>query len=117
MGEKTFGKASVQQLFPLYNGGAVKLTIARYYTPSGKSIQLEGIKPDIEVKKGEIKYDKNNFEIREEDLDRHLENKDIVTETINNIKKEEKQQGNITDYQLLRALDFINGINFYNSKK
>ena len=114
MGEKTFGKASVQQLFPLYNGGAVKLTIARYYTPLGRSIQLDGIKPDIEVKKGEIKYSENNFEIREKDLAGHLENEDIVTETINNIKKEEKQ---ITDYQLLRALDFINGINFYNHKQ
>ena len=113
MGEKTFGKASVQQIFPLYNGGAIKLTIARYYTPLGRSIQLNGIEPDIIVKKAEVVYDTDNLEIREKDLDRHLENEDIVTETIKTMKNEKE---NITDYQLLRAVDFIDGINFYRKK-
>ena len=49
MGERTFGKASVQEIIPLGDGSAVKLTIALYYTPSGRSIQAEGIVPDIEI--------------------------------------------------------------------
>ena len=50
VGTQTFGKASVQTVIPLEDGSALKLTTARYYTPSGKSIQAEGIKPDIVVK-------------------------------------------------------------------
>ena len=49
IGERTFGKGSVQSVVPLRNGGGIKLTTARYYTPSGKSIQAEGILPDIEI--------------------------------------------------------------------
>ena len=46
MGEQTFGKGSVQTILPLNNGAAIKLTTARYYTPSGRSIQAEGVEPD-----------------------------------------------------------------------
>ena len=119
MGEKTFGKASVQQLFPLVNGGAIKLTIARYYTPSGRSIQLDGIEPDIFVKKAEINYkDLKTYKIREEDLDGHLEN-DIVDKTVKELKKdkdEKTKEEDVSDFQLLRAIDFIKSINFYNKK-
>ena len=119
MGEKTFGKASVQQLFPLVNGGAIKLTIARYYTPSGRSIQLDGIEPDIFVKKAEISYkDLKSYKIREEDLDGHLEN-DIVDKTVKELKKdkdEKTKEEDVSDFQLLRAIDFIKSINFYNKK-
>ena len=119
IGEKTFGKASVQQLFPLVDGGAIKLTIARYYTPSGRSIQLDGIEPDIFVKNAKVIYDSDNdHEVREKDLTGHLEN-DIVTKTIKELKdneKEEKEEEDNDDFQLLRAVDFIKGINFYNKK-
>ena len=119
IGEKTFGKASVQQLFPLVDGGAIKLTIARYYTPSGRSIQLDGIEPDIFVKNAKVIYDSDNdHEVREKDLTGHLEN-DIVTKTIKELKdneKEEKEEEDSDDFQLLRAVDFIKGINFYNKK-
>lgn len=50
VGERTFGKGSVQSILPLGNGTAVKLTTARYYTPNGRSIQAEGIVPDIQLK-------------------------------------------------------------------
>jgi carboxyl-terminal processing protease len=50
LGERTFGKGSVQTILPLGNGTAVKLTTARYYTPNGRSIQAEGIEPDIKLK-------------------------------------------------------------------
>ena len=49
LGEKTFGKGSVQTILPMNNGDAIKLTTARYYTPSGNSIQAKGISPDIEL--------------------------------------------------------------------
>ena len=54
MGEQTFGKGSVQTILPLSGGTALKLTTARYYTPSGRSIQAEGIKPDIELRPLEV---------------------------------------------------------------
>lgn len=67
VGERTFGKGSVQSVMPLRNGGGVKLTTARYYTPSGKSIQAHGITPDITI---DGSHDERQ---RESDLERHLE--------------------------------------------
>lgn len=71
VGERTFGKGSVQSVLPLRNGDGVKLTTARYYTPSGRSIQAEGILPDIieEPANPDVTHDNR---IREADLDRHL---------------------------------------------
>ncbi|MEY2631680.1 MAG: hypothetical protein RIR00_334 [Pseudomonadota bacterium] len=69
LGSRTFGKGSVQSVLPLPGGAAIKLTTARYYTPSGRSIQAKGIDPDIVVE------DSNTaFNVREADLDRHLSN-------------------------------------------
>lgn len=67
VGERTFGKGSVQSVLPLRNGGGIKLTTARYYTPSGRSIQARGITPDVEV---DGAVDERQ---READLERHLE--------------------------------------------
>lgn len=77
VGEKTFGKASVQEVIPLGDGSAVKLTIALYYTPSGRSIQAEGIVPDIEVP-FEMPRDETSKmpkfkDITEKSLAKHLE--------------------------------------------
>jgi carboxyl-terminal processing protease len=77
IGEKTFGKGSVQKIEPLGDGTAVKLTIARYYTPNGRSIQAEGIVPDLEIafetpREGAEKP-LRFFGPREKDLSRHLE--------------------------------------------
>lgn len=72
VGEKSFGKGSVQSVLPLRNGAGIKLTTARYYTPSGRSIQAEGIEPDVELKP--VRYvDDDDNRRREADLDRHLE--------------------------------------------
>jgi carboxyl-terminal processing protease len=73
VGERTFGKGSVQSVLPLRNGAAIKLTTARYYTPSGRSIQAEGIRPDIVVEPMK-QVDTEDGRIREADLDRHLGN-------------------------------------------
>jgi carboxyl-terminal processing protease len=74
VGTKTFGKGSVQTIIPLGDGSAVRLTTARYYTPAGRSIQADGISPDIVV---ENDYSRNKGEkftaVKEKDLDKHLE--------------------------------------------
>ncbi|HEY5775624.1 MAG TPA: S41 family peptidase [Xanthomonadales bacterium] len=71
VGEKTFGKGSVQSVLNLRNGSGIRLTTSRYYTPSGRSIQAEGIQPDVEIT--EIQMVENDDQRkREVDLDRHL---------------------------------------------
>ena len=73
VGEKTFGKGSVQVVMPITETEAIKLTVARYYLPSGRTIQAVGVTPDIEVASGEIKHHDNGFNIKEADLKKHLE--------------------------------------------
>lgn len=73
VGQNTFGKGSVQVILPITEEEAIKLTIARYYLPSGRTIQAIGVKPDIEVYPGEVKTNKNDFAIKEADLKKHLE--------------------------------------------
>ena len=70
MGTQTFGKGSVQTIMPLGNNTAIKLTMARYYTPSGRSIQAKGIVPDILVDDPAA----GAIRVREADLDKHLAN-------------------------------------------
>lgn len=76
LGERTFGKGSVQTVLPLGNGSAVKLTTARYYTPNGRSIQAEGIKPDIELKSLKVASGEDGEQnaLKESDLTGHLRN-------------------------------------------
>ncbi len=74
VGTKTFGKGSVQTVIPLGDGSALRLTTARYYTPSGRSIQAEGINPDIVVEDDLTRKKGEKFAaIKEKDLDKHLE--------------------------------------------
>jgi carboxyl-terminal processing protease len=72
VGERTFGKGSVQSVLPLRNGGGIKLTTALYYTPFGRSIQAEGIKPDVVYEAGGL-VDPDDDRSREADLERHLD--------------------------------------------
>ena len=75
MGSKTFGKGSVQSIQELANGGAIKLTTARYFTPSGRSIQAEGIVPDIELPALKVDaIEDNGLGVKEADLAGHLDN-------------------------------------------
>ena len=101
LGTKTFGKGSVQTIIPLSDGSALKLTTARYYTPSGRSIQLSGIIPDIEVEfrptKGkEIKGKKKRHFIREEDLKGHID--------VESNKKNRKQGLNLLNDEKVKKL-------------
>ncbi len=73
VGEKTFGKGSVQIVMPVNEDEALRLTIARYYLPSGRTIQAVGVTPDVEVSYGEIKKAEEGISIKEKDLRKHLE--------------------------------------------
>lgn len=120
LGKQSFGKGSVQSIIPLTNGGGIKLTIAKYYTPNDISIQAEGIKPDIEVGLAKLEtIDTSKWTTKENDLKGHLENEDKVEDDIvhKEIKKQLKTNNESMynkDYQLARALDLLLGINFYN---
>jgi carboxyl-terminal processing protease len=72
IGNKTFGKGSVQVVMPISQTEALRLTIARYYLPSGRTIQAVGVTPDVEVSFGEIKKAEVGISIKERDLQKHL---------------------------------------------
>jgi carboxyl-terminal processing protease len=119
VGTKSFGKGSVQSILPLTNGGAIKLTIARYYTPSGRSIQAKGIEPDITIEQAQDKLAKvdESDRIREEDFSGALDtSKESKPKTEAEKKKAEedaldpekkKKLAEIQDYQLMRAIDIV----------
>ncbi|MCF6767205.1 S41 family peptidase [Thiotrichales bacterium 19S11-10] len=133
IGMKTFGKGSVQTVLPLDNGkSAVKITTARYYTPKGRSIQAEGVTPDIVVNELEVPFDEEKsklmaqWEVREEQLQHALSQKKsvektevvevddekIVEEYTNKISKdgEVKKQIVHEDYQLNEALNVLKAL-------
>ncbi|MDD2894819.1 MAG: S41 family peptidase [Aliarcobacter sp.] len=90
IGEKTFGKGSVQAVLPIENDRSenIKLTIAKYYLPSGRTIQAVGVTPDVVVTAGKVTQAEDNaFKIKEADLKKHLEGE---LEKVNDVKKEEK---------------------------
>jgi len=78
LGTKSFGKGSVQTILPLEDGSGVRITTARYYTPAGRSIQAEGIVPDVVIEKKDVSKDEDKKKkltvIREKDLKNHIEN-------------------------------------------
>ena len=121
MGTLSFGKASVQTVVPLGNGSALKLTTARYYTPSGASIQAKGITPDIVLDDVKVsKAEDNGFKrTKEKDLTGHLANGD--SEKKDNMKKSGKKDKKDKlvlakdDYALYEALNLLKGLDLVNS--
>jgi len=118
MGEKSFGKGSVQTILPTSGNAAVKLTTARYYTPSGRSIQAEGIEPDVILARVKLEsLDASKFKpVKEADLSHHLENgngKD-KKEAKKDDKKEETADLDIRDYPLHEALTLLKGLSILN---
>lgn len=120
MGERTFGKGSVQTILPMNDETALKLTTARYYTPSGRSIQASGIEPDMIVKniKFDVKQNNNmgNGLIKESDLSGHLDSE--VTKNDSNQKKDNIDNSSLaeTDYQLYEALNVLKGLSIHLKK-
>jgi carboxyl-terminal processing protease len=145
LGTKSFGKGSVQTIIPIAGHGAIKLTTARYYTPSGHSIQAEGIKPDIVVEMAKIEYpdskDSRRISINEASLHKHLvkekgatskpfkapsgaaaeENGNVPASAIDKMGLDKinmtEQAIYASDFQLARALDLLRGLAFVNSEK
>lgn len=117
MGTQSFGKGSVQTVRPLPNNRAIKLTTARYYTPNGRSIQAQGITPDIVVENAKITKVNGYDYVKEADLNGHLENpREGNSKTVKgsaNAKKTLQER----DYQLYEALNLLKALNVVNSNK
>ncbi len=114
MGEKSFGKGSVQTILPTGSGAAVKLTTARYFTPSGRSIQAEGIEPDVALARVKLEaLGKPEFKpVKEADLSHHLENgKDKAGDAKNEEEGGALSEFEMQDYALHEALTLLKGIN------
>ena len=146
VGTRTYGKGSVQKIFPLSQKSALKLTVSRYYTPSEESIQANGISPDIEVDHAIIEKLDKSFIVREEffrnalDADKKSKNKklademnkkslDALMDKKDKSEKDEKEDRELLyrkmdlkerikyDYQLEKAFDVIKTIDVYQSLK
>ncbi len=133
LGTQSFGKGSVQTVIALPGNGAMRLTTARYYTPSGKSIQAKGITPDIVVEPAKVEtYETSKFSLKEADLrgalkngdeDENKDGKDKIksenAENDNHDKKkdnEDDEDKKPLDYQLTRAIDLLTGLSLYNEQ-
>ena len=126
LGERTFGKGSVQTILPLGNGTAVKLTTARYYNPNGRSIQAEGIEPDIKLKSLKVAADDADINfIKESDLSGHLNNdrhgrvdddtqSDDTGPTTTGDETADSAQN---DYALYEALNLLRGMSLLQDHK
>ena len=113
MGTKSFGKGSVQTIIPSGEDVALKLTTAKYYTPSGKSIQKTGIDPDILVEQVELKKVDQNSSRKESDLRGAIENdQNLDDKKDKKVKKDDDLK--VDDYQLTRAFDLILALNLIN---
>ena len=144
LGTRSFGKGSVQTIMQVTGGGAIRLTTALYFTPSGRSIQKEGIKPDIEVEPAKIENIQQRSSFREENLRRSITNpndksepakpeakpeagkpeagkppadkKDDKAATTAPTDPDEPPKEQAADYQLLRAADLLRGISLYSGR-
>lgn len=137
VGTRSFGKGSVQTVIPVSLGiGAIRLTTARYYTPSGRSIQAKGIEPDIVIPPAHVEYYAGRFDDfaeaslpnalakQDEDKKDAAKNKDKKDKKPAKGKKEKepdpfdekKEEKKIEDYQLDRAIDIVRAMGIYNSK-
>lgn len=137
VGTQSFGKGSVQTILPLNNGTAIKLTTARYFTPSGRSIQAKGITPDIVVEEGKVSVeDGGRMDIREADLEKHLAGEGGDSGKADKAEKadrakpadkskkdapatpgEESGPGSKQDLQFSQALTLLKGLNILKPQK
>ena len=106
MGTTSFGKGSVQTILPMIDQGALKLTTALYFTPDGRSIQNNGIVPDIRVQQGTLNVDESRLAFRERDLTNRLDNPNEP------LDESEESTNALTenDFQLAEALNMLKGI-------
>ncbi|ODS23357.1 peptidase S41 [Candidatus Endobugula sertula] len=117
MGTRTFGKGSVQTILPIDGDKGIKLTTARYFTPNGRSIQAQGIEPDIIVKPATITEIKAQERIRETDLNKHLKNTDDRKKQAKMPDKEKAINHHTEDNQLFEAINLLKGLAILNQNK
>ncbi|MEE9356838.1 S41 family peptidase [Candidatus Vondammii sp. HM_W22] len=120
MGSRTFGKGSVQTIIPVHQSAAVKLTTARYFTPSGRSIQAEGIEPDIKLSTVKVTAAEVRvvWPIKEADLSGHLDKSDAAKKdnkatSSKSGRKAKKRSLVEEDFQLNEALNLLKGLNIF----
>jgi carboxyl-terminal processing protease len=115
IGTRSFGKGSVQTIIPLAGHGAMRLTTARYYTPSGRSIQAKGIDPDIVVEAAKIEHapkkDDKTAKAGDKKDDKTKDESAVEQSTI-----DPSIMGTPDDYQLARAVDMLRGIALFNGR-
>ncbi|WP_405119767.1 S41 family peptidase [Pseudomonas leptonychotis] len=110
MGTDSFGKGSVQTVLPLNNDRALKLTTALYFTPNGRSIQAQGIVPDIEVTRAKLTRERDESGIKEADLQGHLGNGNGGADKPSKGKTSTPARPQDDDYQLSQALNLLKGL-------
>lgn len=123
-GTKSFGKGSVQTIMPMPGGTAIKITTAKYYTPSGRSIQAEGIQPDVVIEEAVVTpVNDKSGQSNEASLLGHFENEpqEVVTKknkltNKNNAKVDVSKLDKEEDFQLLRAIDLVKGMALYSER-
>ncbi|MGW8312599.1 MAG: S41 family peptidase [Desulfuromonadales bacterium] len=116
MGTQSFGKGSVQTIIPLSDDSGLRLTTAKYYTPSGASIQARGIIPDIEVLQSEIKEVQEVDHFREKDLKNHFDMESNPERTAQG-QPQGPDEETRKDFQLMRALDLLKGWRIFEGLK
>ena len=130
VGTKTFGKGSVQTVMSLPSGAGMRLTTALYYTPSGRSIQAEGIEPDVIVKPGKLE-EMESDRYGEASLSGHIELPDDVKDTSKSAKEDKKKrekekdkteeekraERRLQDYQLQRAIDLVQALSVWGGRE
>ena len=116
LGEKSFGKGSVQTVIPLGDHGAMRLTTARYYTPSGRSIQAKGIEPDVEVHPAKVEVIENVFERSEAEFGNALKNDTATGKEKESESKSGTDKELANDYQLSRAVDLVRALGIYGNR-
>jgi carboxyl-terminal processing protease len=134
LGTKSFGKGSVQTIIPVPGHGAIRLTTARYFTPSGRSIQALGIEPDIVAEQAKVEVIAGQRRIGEADLPGALENPDRApgqpvpeatdgdgngdgATTVPPGPSAAAESTEQRDYQLSRAIDLLRGIALYRTSQ
>ena len=116
MGTTSFGKGSVQTVLPLNNDRALKITTALYFTPKGRSIQAQGIVPDIEVRKAKITNEIDSEYYKEADLQGHLGNGNGGADQPTGSGAKAKPMPQDDDYQLAQALSLLKGLSITRSR-
>lgn len=127
LGTRSFGKGSVQDIVPLEGDSAISLTTSLYYTPGGRSIQAQGVTPDIEIEDVEVKKFKHSNYFREENIEGHLEGSKNINQistlravekirrrTVSSENKSCKKCHN--DYMMIRAVDLVKGMVIYKAE-